>query len=678
MYQDQQLQPLEGQEQEEEHNQIAMTEPTIDLVSTAHTIGRVGLSAATTGSSIGFDLAKKGTALGFGIAKTLTHSAASVGTFIMGGEDESVQAALKSGIDAMQFLAMAGISLGENITAGSLAAADTALSAAKTFFGDEEAARALGAFIQLLRREMNEDADNMPPGGYGQYGFAERARAVVAWSALQSVTADWYESQWKNEIVELSLSTEADDSESQTPPPKRQRLTIEDIENDVDEVDEVDEPEPQDETLTISSEKQVQGNEIVEGEIGKSGDVPNASATDPEREDPAPHSASNLKEVARVHRNLKKYSKFVLGVYGGMAAMYFGIPLASQSDATTPGSTETLTTRPDLKWWDVIRGVHDAPMFERSADLEPGSVTAGSTTWKYMPRYYVIQNHREKSIVLALRGTFSINDLAIDLTCESAEFTPTADIGAGKRPYRAHSGMLEAAKRMGGIGAPVTMAVSDALRSHPDYDFVIVGHSLGAGIAAFFAAMWGDPSENVTLAQSGLPGGRRMHAWAYAPPCVFDKALSTRCRPLITSLEASWDVVSRLSLGSMQDIRVVSAWICQQTREGGAQSNILARAKAYQNGDFDNDPERKQQEYMWLLSTRKTLEANMTNVHLYPPGNIYWIIKKGDFISQADDFEYKLLRVDGDVSKVFSEIVIAKRLLSDHMPQQYAKAIQSL
>jgi sn1-specific diacylglycerol lipase len=44
--------------------------------------------------------------------------------------------------------------------------------------------------------------------------------------------------------------------------------------------------------------------------------------------------------------------------------------------------------------------------------------------------------------------------------------------------------MLKMARMMGELGKPVHRAVQDALRNNPDYELVLCGHSLGAGVAA--------------------------------------------------------------------------------------------------------------------------------------------------------------------------------------------------
>lgn len=40
-----------------------------------------------------------------------------------------------------------------------------------------------------------------------------------------------------------------------------------------------------------------------------------------------------------------------------------------------------------------------------------------------MPHYWVLTDHGHRQVVLLFRGTFSVNEVAVDLTCEP-EFSP--------------------------------------------------------------------------------------------------------------------------------------------------------------------------------------------------------------------------------------------------------------
>lgn len=190
------------------------------------------------------------------------------------------------------------------------------------------------------------------------------------------------------------------------------------------------------------------------------------------------------------------------------------------------------------------------------------------------PRFFVITDHPTRSILVCLRGTLSLDDIATDLACEPAPFdervywddAEVASAGRGEvqsgvipgkaraqvegsRGYMVHGGMFEVAVAMGGSpSAPVTRAVAKALEKNTDYGksvlflsscydptnnvsepsnfyfiligLFLVGHSLGAGIASLLGLMWANPSESLTSKKSGLPAGRSIKVYGFAPPCV--------------------------------------------------------------------------------------------------------------------------------------------------------------
>jgi len=187
----------------------------------------------------------------------------------------------------------------------------------------------------------------------------------------------------------------------------------------------------------------------------------------------------------------------------------------------------------------------------------------------------------------------SLNDLAVDLTCESKEVdfhrnaqtdTPPLSPPAGEDPYsddhsfidiedilesipgsypgfldndtsgsnppasqfsisgdnyQVHGGIHKMAVEMGSVGRPVWLVVKNALKRNPSYDLVLCGHSLGAGlctmlglvnspqitltpwITLYHLQMWADPKSCRTVRQGGLPPGRGVQVYAFAPPYGF-------------------------------------------------------------------------------------------------------------------------------------------------------------
>src|ERR1700761_266587 len=89
----------------------------------------------------------------------------------------------------------------------------------------------------------------------------------------------------------------------------------------------------------------------------------------------------------------------------------------------------------------------------------------------------------------------SLNEIAVDLTCEPEEFEPASTDATEElqspvpgqfhfprqgsvssiassvlpRRYQVHGGMLRMARAMGDIGKPVQLAVHEALYRNPDY-----------------------------------------------------------------------------------------------------------------------------------------------------------------------------------------------------------------
>lgn len=186
----------------------------------------------------------------------------------------------------------------------------------------------------------------------------------------------------------------------------------------------------------------------------------------------------------------------------------------------------------------------------------------------------------------------SLNDLAVDLTCEPQEIGLDCETQAGPRQfsqcpeknscgdgrspigiddilesipgsypgfldngatstlhpsasyfsicdddYQVHGGIHKMAMEMGSIGRPVWLVVNDALKRNPSYDLVLCGHSLGAGLCTMLGLvkspyiyvnhvdnidvqMWADPGTCRTAHRSGLPLGRVVQVYAFAPPYV--------------------------------------------------------------------------------------------------------------------------------------------------------------
>lgn len=94
--------------------------------------------------------------------------------------------------------------------------------------------------------------------------------------------------------------------------------------------------------------------------------------------------------------------------------------------------------------------------------------------------------------MIGVLGTMSLNEIAVDLTCEPDTFQPASTPppseadenpvpgqfafpavsekeNTSDRVYHVHGGMLRMAKAMGDVGKPVHLAVLEALYNNPDF-----------------------------------------------------------------------------------------------------------------------------------------------------------------------------------------------------------------
>lgn len=116
-------------------------------------------------------------------------------------------------------------------------------------------------------------------------------------------------------------------------------------------------------------------------------------------------------------------------------------------------------------------------------------------------RHFCVVDHANKAVVLAIRGTFSMTGVMVDLVGYCEPFCNG----------EAHSGMGNMAKAVWAKSGP---RITDTLSKLPGgYELIITGHSLGAGVACLLNVLV--YHENV------VPQTNKVRCFAYAPPPVF-------------------------------------------------------------------------------------------------------------------------------------------------------------
>lgn len=138
-------------------------------------------------------------------------------------------------------------------------------------------------------------------------------------------------------------------------------------------------------------------------------------------------------------------------------------------------------------------------------------------------------------IVLAIRGTFSLSELVVD----AAGFS---------RPFcngEAHSEMATMAERIWLLVGETVLAL---LKQNASYEFIITGHSLGAGTATLLNVMCHENNR-------ALVGGRAVRCFAYAPPPTFRPLeIATDAVSACSSYIHELDVVPFLSVDAVRHL----------------------------------------------------------------------------------------------------------------------------
>ncbi|CAG8620118.1 11286_t:CDS:2 [Dentiscutata erythropus] len=686
-------------------------------ISNITTVSRVGLDIASFLSQFALGTAKISTSLGLDIARTMTGVVSdrivqatkdgNGGLFFIPRIIDASATLLHRTLSLTEQIALAGLEFTSETVQLALGTASESMSLIDTLFGTTDAAKALAEFVQLVKREWDylyEGEDKLlEPDEYGAFKVV---KALTAWTCLQYVTGERFERDlggWKR-VKLVGLSDICNDWV---------HVNHEDDFSVYNELESICfEDEDDEEVVVIGQSKPSGSNNIVVGDLTPRDEISEFKFNMDENQTKRlsdlfmettkrfsnPYLQENGSQTKKeklfsLLHNLKRYSKFSSSAYDIRNAIMGGIPFPLPVNRSKE------------------KGRLHRFNFARSAELSSDSIVDSSfqrsakNNGSYQPTYFLIRDHTTKSIILALRGTMSVHDLIVDLTCEYEDFQFPEDIQRGEstKKYQIHKGMLKVAKQ---IATPGQSGIFEALKremeANDDYGLVLVGHSLGAGVASILALLLASPKNCMTTRWSRLPLGRKVHAYAFATPCVMSEALSKRVQPLVTSVAYGNDVVCRLSLGHVLDLRNMVRFLGSNKSKSGeageeTASKIIKKFIDYQSRTFSNDErgkENREEFENWFWKVRNDCYQHMQNPKLYPPGKVYWIVngnrvpyceenndqedsddeeegmdRENSFLEDKTNKQYYML--DVDVEKIFNEVTFSPRMMMDHLPHIY-------
>jgi len=244
--------------------------------------------------------------------------------------------------------------------------------------------------------------------------------------------------------------------------------------------------------------------------------------------------------------------------------------------------------------------------------LQKDILRSVSTSKFQQPAFAVVMDYNYKRVVVTIRGTANVEDVLTDVHAESAPF----HVG------HAHRGILCSAQY---LDRELRDHVKNISRSHEEWEIVITGHSLGGAVATVLAIIW----------HNDRSIGSKVRAISFAAAACVSKPLAEDCMGFVTSVVYADDLVSRLSLRAVENLRHILVGMCsQKAKEQAIDSNsISSLIEAYITAERHIAPRWKTH----LDRAYKALNAmadSQPSDHqlMYPGGKLRFVIPEEDFV----------------------------------------------
>ncbi|XP_053393215.1 diacylglycerol lipase-beta-like [Mercenaria mercenaria] len=283
----------------------------------------------------------------------------------------------------------------------------------------------------------------------------------------------------------------------------------------------------------------------------------------------------------------------------------------------------------------------------------------------YAIPFYVCIDNESESVVVAVRGTLSLEDILTDLVVERAP------VCFGGVEGFVHTGMFQSAKYI--RNKLISECILEkAFQRAEGYRLVITGHSLGAGVAAL-------------LALELRPSFPDLICFAFATPGeLVSDSLLPYTEEFVCTVALGYDVVPRLGLVEAAQLRIDILDAIKNCTIPKHQV-IAGRwwTKLFGKADLEHLPSvyTNLQNAQWFDAyiQEETMEKEkvITDFEpLYPPGQILHVLEKKDHKRAWNVMpEYYAEWTD---CQTFREIVLSKRMIAHHFPDTLLYALRQL
>jgi hypothetical protein len=272
-------------------------------------------------------------------------------------------------------------------------------------------------------------------------------------------------------------------------------------------------------------------------------------------------------------------------------------------------------------------------------------------------KHFVAVDHAHKAVVLSIRGTFSIEEIVIDVTAYSREFCG----GEG------HSEMATMAERVWDVAGPT---VESLLTKHEGYELIVTGHSLGAGTACLLNIL---VHTKKLLPRAQL---KRTRCFAFASPPVYTpmEFVPRQCLAGTTNFIHQDDAVPFLSIHSVR--RLLAQLACVQDE---CQNNKMTRRQRAKILLGLEAPPKELADAILIDAPKKVAPKQGAPQLCIPAGQTIWLLETSD----GEGYTYETFRPKDLVSSSSRGgrgglLQIRPNMLVDHFPPRYEHALDHL
>ncbi|XP_046402970.1 diacylglycerol lipase-beta-like [Ischnura elegans] len=156
----------------------------------------------------------------------------------------------------------------------------------------------------------------------------------------------------------------------------------------------------------------------------------------------------------------------------------------------------------------------------------------------YQAPFVVLLDHETKSVVIAIRGSITVRDIFTDFCAASTDFCcPELPPGSA-----AHKGMLQTARYIQNK-IEESGALKQAFESHPHYNLVVTGHSLGGGVSVLLGVLL-------------RPSYPDLRCYSFSPPAgLLSREAARFTERFVLSVGLGHDLVMRLGVDTIENLR---------------------------------------------------------------------------------------------------------------------------